>query len=271
MEPLESAADVATDAGRQRVARHHAVGGRRARRTTACATSSTPSAADQIAAQAAIQDQQELLAERRPAGRSATTRASRRRSSATSPSNLDQVVEINKGSEDGIEVGMAVVARGRARRQDHDAAAAGPAYVMLVTDTDYATAAKVVAGRAAGPTTDDAAAAVERPAGVGAADQRADGAAGAEHPGPRAVPPTTCRRRPAHPTSTTTTTTRPRRTSAATPASSSGRAPTSLPQVDLLDDSPAVRAHRRSATSSSRPAATSPGAAGHPDRRRHAT
>ena len=64
---------------------------------------------DQVAAQAALQDMQELFA-----ANDLPFLGDSPRVTATvvgvSPSNLDQVIEINKGSDDGIDVGMAVVA-----------------------------------------------------------------------------------------------------------------------------------------------------------------
>jgi len=59
------------------------------------------------------------------------------------PSNLDQVIEINVGTNDGVEEGMAVVAPNGLVGKITDA---GPdrSRVMLVTDTNYGVQVKVV-------------------------------------------------------------------------------------------------------------------------------
>jgi rod shape-determining protein MreC len=69
-----------------------------------------------------------------------------------SANNFDQVIEINKGSSSGIEVGMAVVNQaglvGKVTQVTR-----GTARVMLVTDTRYTVAVKVTSAAAAGTTT----------------------------------------------------------------------------------------------------------------------
>src|SRR5215211_5054888 len=95
--------------------------------------------ADRIAAQAAIQEGQELRAERDLPSLGDYPRITAM-VVGQSPSNVDQVVEINKGRDDSVEVGMAVIASGglvgKVTRVLPDRA-----YVMLITDTRYATAA----------------------------------------------------------------------------------------------------------------------------------
>jgi rod shape-determining protein MreC len=144
MEPLESAADVATrpvvNAWRG-ITQWEDVRDENDRLRDQLAAQR----ADQIAAQAAIQAQQELLAERDlPAlGDYPRITAS---VVGVRPSNLDQVVDIDKGSADGIEVGMAVVAPGGLIGKITTPLLPHQARVMLITDSNYATAAKVIAG-----------------------------------------------------------------------------------------------------------------------------
>jgi cell shape-determining protein MreC len=100
---------------------------------------------DQIAAQAAVQDYQALLATNDlPAlGNYPTVTAM---VVGESPSNLDQVVEINKGRDDHLEVGMAVTTGAGLVGKITTPLLSDRAYVMLVTDPRYHIAAKVVAG-----------------------------------------------------------------------------------------------------------------------------
>lgn len=99
--------------------------------------------ADYVAAQAAILDNQQLLALN-----DLPTLADYDRVSAQvvgeGPTNLDQVIEINKGSNDGIEEGMAVlspaglvgkVTRARPNRSE----------IMLISDSRYTIHVKILA------------------------------------------------------------------------------------------------------------------------------
>jgi rod shape-determining protein MreC len=67
-----------------------------------------------------------------------------------SPSNVDQIVEIDRGSRQGIAVGMAVVNEaglvGKVTRVFSDAS-----LVMLITDPRYAVEVKVLSAESAGP------------------------------------------------------------------------------------------------------------------------
>src|SRR5918995_3982765 len=115
MEPLESAADVATkpvvNAWRG-ITQWEQVSEENDRLRDQVAAQR----ADQIAAQAAIQDQQELLAERELTVVGDYPRITAR-VVGTTPTNFDQVIQINKGSRAGVEVGMAVGAPGGLPRQ----------------------------------------------------------------------------------------------------------------------------------------------------------
>ncbi len=107
---------------------------------------------DQIAAQAAIQDYQALLATNNlPALADYPTVTAM--VVGQSPSNLDQIVDINKGRNDGLEVGMAVTTSAGLVGKITTPLLADRARVMLVTDARYTTTVKVVAGTAPPPTT----------------------------------------------------------------------------------------------------------------------
>src|SRR5215204_1436791 len=136
MEPLESAADVAT---------RPVVNAWRGITQWEDVRDENDRLRDQLAAQPAIQAQQELLAERDlPAlGDYPRITAS---VVGVRPSNLDQVVDIDKGSDDGIEVGMAVIAPGGLIGKITTPLLPHQARVMLITDSNYSTAAKVIAG-----------------------------------------------------------------------------------------------------------------------------
>ena len=201
--------------------------------------------ADQIAAQAAMQDVQELLAERDLPSLGDYPRITAM-VVGPSPSNLDQVLQINKGRNDNIEVGMAVVAPGglvgKVTRVLADSA-----YVMLLTDTQYATAAKVIAGAPPPTTTTTAPSTTTDPL---APPPSVDPSA------PSSVPPsvpTDSTPITETPTQTTTPSSAPTTSAPAPPESTTttttidmtlerdtgvlvGRGPASLPQVDLLDD-----------------------------------
>jgi len=264
MEPLESAADVATrpvvNAWRG-ITQWEDVRDENDRLRDQIAAQR----ADQIAAQAAIQAQQELLAERDlPAlGDYPRITAS---VVGVRPSNLDQVVDIDKGSADGIEVGMAVIAPGGLVGKITTPLLPHQARVMLITDSNYATAAKVIAGKP--PTTTTTTTTVPPAASVpGASSVPAsvvvDSAVttGTSAPSAPSVPPTSSAPTSA-PTDTVPPTTPPATPPVETPPAEStttttttapidmtlqrdagqfqGRGPTSLPQVDLLDDAPSL-------------------------------
>jgi cell shape-determining protein MreC len=198
---------------------------------------------DQIAAQAAIQDYQELLAANNlPAlGDYPVVTAM---VVGESPSNFDQVVEINKGKRDGLEVGMAVTTSAGLVGKITTPLLADRAYVMLLTDNRYRTAVKVVQG-APDPTTTTQA----PPSSLleGSAPPASADVTGALPPVPgssvpssvpTSAPPTSAPADTTPPGSTTTTTTtidlsKPRDTGQFV-----GKGPVSLPQVDLLADTP---------------------------------
>ena len=148
-----------------------------------------------------------------------------------SPSNLDQVIEINKGSDDGIEVGMAVIVGAGLVGKITAPVLPDPADVMLLTDSRYAVGVKVVPG--APPDDDDHHGRPRR------RRRRSD----ETDDGDDRAPPATDRADDATRRTSTTTTSRPRRRrstspTAARPGSSAARAPDQLPQVDLLADTP---------------------------------
>ncbi len=111
---------------------------------------------DQVAAQAIIQDMRELLRLN-----NLPFLGDIERVTATvvgvSPSNLDQVIEINKGSLDGIDVGMAVVVDAGLVGKVTAPVLPNRANVMLIRDTRYATSVKIVPGAPPETTTTTAA------------------------------------------------------------------------------------------------------------------
>ncbi len=256
MEPLESAADVATkplvnawrgitDAEELRAENDRLRDQLAAQR------------ADQIAAQAAIQDQQELLAER-----DLPSLGSYPRITASvvgvRPSNLDLVITIDKGSDDGIEVGMAVVAPGGLVGKITTPLLPDRARVMLITDSQYAAAVKVIAG-APPPTTT-----MPPPPPSSAPGDSVPGSVVVDPSAPPTSGPPTSDPAASAPASTPTTpesapTTPPTSVPETLPSEPvttttapidmtlqrdfglfRGRGPDNLPQVDLLDDAPTL-------------------------------
>jgi rod shape-determining protein MreC len=258
MEPLESAADVATrpvvNAWRG-ITQWEDVRDENDRLRDQLAAQR----ADQIAAQAAIQAQQELLAERDlPAlGDYPRITAS---VVGVRPSNLDQVVDIDKGSADGIEVGMAVVAPGGLIGKITTPLLPHQARVMLITDSNYATAAKVIAGTPPTTTTTTTApppgsdpgssvpgSVVVDPSAPSAPSASTSPTASTAPPTsapadsvPVTTPPATPPVETTPPESTTTTTVGVDMTLQRDSGQFQGRGPASLPQVDLLDDAPSL-------------------------------
>jgi rod shape-determining protein MreC len=190
--------------------------------------------ADQVAAQAAILDYQALLALNNlpslgdyPAVPAMVE--------GESPSNLDQVIEINKGSNDGIEVGMAVVNEAGLVGKVTAPVLPDRANVMLVTDDRYATGVKVVPGAPPETTTTLPPETVPpAPTDPAAAPVTDPNATSTSVPAP---PSSTV------PESTTSTSTSPTTTTIDVSNSRDtgqlmGQGAGRLPQVDLLQDTP---------------------------------
>ena len=99
---------------------------------------------DQIAGRAFIQAYQDLLALNELPALSdyATVTAA---VEGQSPGNLDQVIEINKGRNDNIEVGMAVISSAGLIGKVTAPVLPDRAYVMLITDPQYVVQVKIVA------------------------------------------------------------------------------------------------------------------------------
>ena len=108
--------------------------------------------ADQISAQATIQEHNELLALNNLPALSDYENVVATVVGA-SPTNIDQVIEIDKGRDDGIDVGMAVVSSAGLVGKITTPLLPDRAYVMLLSDLQYATQVKVVPG--APPADDD--------------------------------------------------------------------------------------------------------------------
>src|SRR5262245_51119439 len=148
-----------------------------------------------------------------------------------SPSNLDLIIEINKGSDDGIRVGMPVVnPAGALIGKVTSPVTSDRARVMLLIDTNYAVLVKIVRPESLPTTSTSSTTTTTSPVA--------------------AVPP-------AYGTGTTTTTSSSSTTTTSTPPSTTPQPPTTLPdpqrepgqmvgrgvdeppQVNLIDDSPA--------------------------------
>jgi cell shape-determining protein MreC len=144
-----------------------------------------------------------------------------------SPNNLDQIIEINKGTDDGIHTGMPVVNPAGSLIGKVTDARADRARVMLITDTNYAVLVKIV-----------------RPETMPPAGSTSTTTTLAE-----AGPPATGTGQATTTTSTTTTPTTSTTTTSAVPTTLpdpqretgllSGRGVAAPPVVNLIDDSPA--------------------------------
>ena len=117
--PFDTAARTRLAPGRQRMARHHRLRRPRAVRTRRCGSRSTSQRGAEIEARGG-DPRVPGAAAAEPADRASSyPTVDRARCRAASPSNFQYTVEIDKGSNDGIAVGMPVVNGGRPRRQDH--------------------------------------------------------------------------------------------------------------------------------------------------------
>jgi rod shape-determining protein MreC len=193
---------------------------------------------DQVAAQAAIQDYQELLAlnDLQSLGDYPTIVAM---VVGESPSNLDQVIEINKGSRDGIVPGLAVTVGAGLVGKITTPVLPDRSYVMLLTDSRYAVGVKVVPG-APDPTTTTAA---PPPSSDGVVVPPAS-----EVPAPETTPVTSTTvpvpvstappTSPPETTTTSSTTTTLDVTNSRDTGQLRGQGAERLPQVDLLADTP---------------------------------
>lgn len=199
--------------------------------------------ADQISAQAQILEHNELLALNNLPALSDYENVVATVVGA-SPTNIDQVIEIDKGRDDGIDVGMAVVSSAGLVGKITTPLLDDRAYVMLLNDLQYATQVKVVPGAPPRTTTSTTAPATTVPGQV-----------------PPASAPTDTTT-PTESSSTTTTTTstsvptgEPTSTASTTPTSTTttldldspretgvlrGQGDDELPEVDLLADTPVI-------------------------------
>jgi rod shape-determining protein MreC len=197
---------------------------------------------DQIAAQAAIQDYQALLATNDlPAlGNYPTVTAM---VVGKSPSNFDQVVEINKGRDDHLEVGMAVTTSAGLVGKITTPLLSDRAYVMLVTDPRYHIAAKVVAATPPETTTTTT---TPPPTVPGAPAPPPAPPASSVVPPSSVAPPSSAPPPTSEPATTVTTTTTVPPTTTTVPLTDpsrrrdtgelSGQGAETLPHVDLLSE-----------------------------------
>ncbi len=213
---------------------------------------------DQIAGRAAISAYQQLLALNDLPTLSDYTTVTAAVEGDT-PSNSNQVIEINKGSDDGIEVGMPVTNSAGLVGKITAPLLPDRAFVMLITDPRYVVGAKVVAPPPPSTTTTTPATVVLVP---GAAPPSTETPPASNGP-PTASSSTTTTSSTT--TSSTTTTTVPTTTAPVAGAAGdsttstaptttlppttttdpqrdigrmSGHGPDALPQVDFLQDTP---------------------------------
>jgi cell shape-determining protein MreC len=233
MDPLESAADVATRPIRN--AWHGIMDYQEVKdENDRLQEQLDAQRGDQIAAQAAIQDYQALLATNNlPALANYPTVTAM--VVGDSPSNLDQVVEINKGREDGLEVGMAVTTSAGLVGKVTAPLLADRAYVMLVTDPRYVTSVKVVSGTPTPTTTTTTVPPTTAPGVPGAPPATAPPETPPTSVPPGTAPPTTA---PAESTTTTTIDPATDQTRQRDTGQLTGMGAEQLPQVDFLDDAP---------------------------------
>src|SRR5215211_6540711 len=167
-----------------------------------------------------------------------------------SPSNLDQIVEINKGRKDGLQVGMAVTTSAGLVGKITTPLLEDRARVMLITDPRYVVPVKVVPGAPPETTTTTTTVPPSTEPGASVPPASVPGTAPSESVPPSSSPPSSA---PAPegalppetvPGETTTTTTPPTTTTSVPDdrprdtGKFSGQGAESLPQVDLLDDTP---------------------------------
>jgi rod shape-determining protein MreC len=153
-----------------------------------------------------------------------------------SPNNLDLIIEINKGSDDGLRVGMPVVNPAGSLIGKVTQTTSDRAQVMLITDTNYAVLVKIVRPErlpaAAAATTTTSAAPGRTPAATTGAPTSSTTSTTST-----TLPPTTTTTLPP------TTTTLPPTTTLPDPQRETGqmvgRGVAEPPRVDLVDDSPA--------------------------------
>ncbi len=231
MDPLESAADVATRPIRN--AWHGIVDYQDVKdENERLQEQIDAQRGDQIAAQAAIQDEQALLALNDLPALGNYKRVTAMVVGA-SPSNLDQVVEINKGRDAGLRVGMAVTTGAGLIGKITVPLLADRAYVMLVTDPRYRLAVKVVPGSPPPTTTTTTLPSSTVPGETPPPTTPPPSAPPSSAP-PGSAPIETTTTVP----STTTTTFVPNPDQERDTGQLAGQGSSNLPQVDLLSDAP---------------------------------
>lgn len=148
-----------------------------------------------------------------------------------SPSNIDQVIEINKGRDDGLRVGMPVITPGGALiGKVTEPLLTDQASVMLITDSRYTVEARIVAPQPLPTTSTTTTTTTTTEPSAVPLDSVPDPTISTTTTTTTSTTTTT-----EAPTTTTTTTTLPpeRETGAF-----SGRGPGELPEVRLIEDTP---------------------------------
>lgn len=205
--------------------------------------------ADQISAQATILEHAELLALNNLPALSDYENVVATVVGA-SPTNIDQVIEIDKGRDDGIDIGMAVVSSAGLVGKITSPLLPDRAYVMLLNDLQYATQVKVVPGAPPPTTTTTTTPPTTAAGGLPPASAPIDAtpteSSTSTTTTTSSVPPTDAAAAESTSTSTSTSTTTtldlesPRETGLLR-----GQGDGELPEVDLLADTPVIGRIRR--------------------------
>jgi rod shape-determining protein MreC len=162
-----------------------------------------------------------------------------------SPTNIDQRIEIDRGSDDGIEVGMPVVSADGLVGKVTTPLLADRAFVMLITDLQYHSQVKVVPGQPPPPPTTTTTTTTTVPGAIPPATEPATSAPPESSTTTTSTTsttvPTDVSSSSSSTTSTSTTTTTTLDLEAVRETGElSGQGERKLPQVDLLSDTPVI-------------------------------
>jgi rod shape-determining protein MreC len=159
-----------------------------------------------------------------------------------SPTNIDQRIEIDRGRDQGIEVGMAVVSADGLVGKVTTPLLPDRAFVMLVTDLQYHSQVKVVPGQPSPPSTTSTTTSTTTtvPGAVPPASEPTTTPAESSTTTTTSTTTSTTVPPDASSTSTSTTTTTLDLEAVRETGELSGQGEQQLPQVDLLSDTPVI-------------------------------